>query len=271
MDTSPEKELLLGLLQNTHESLKWMWQIIMGAALVIAVQTSYIDVLNVLQSLTSNNTVITDRNIIVIMLLIFAYLPMYFRIFYGDNRFIDLSYMEAVLLKRKDLEENVNFSQFTGLSRFFDLWSLIFHAILFIYLSTMLNQPFIFIYVATFYLAFNSLWLIFIVFRNGVSIRLPDMSNYTERMYSAVQGNINEKPRNDALMFWIFNNVVHFFLLVIVISTFRHYGLGNDDLLIYICIGLFLSNSVIDLIFTWEFYFPNLDKFVKLSSNKRAE
>lgn len=258
----PEKELLLGLLHNTHESLKWMWQIVMGAALVIAVQSTYPSVEIIFNSIIDDQVIIKSQNIETIIIFCIGFLPLYFRVFYGDSRFIDLSYMEAVILKNRNMDKSVNFSQFTGFSRFLDISSLIIHAILFIYLSSSLDKPLMFIYLATFFLIFNSLWLVLIIVRNDFLIRIPNLKNYTQRMYARVLDSCNEKPRNDAILFWVINNITHSVVLIGVIILTQYYNL--EELFIYLAAFFLLTNSVIDLVVTWEFYFPNFQEFVDL-------
>lgn len=254
-----EKEILFGLLHSTHESMKWMWQIVMGGALVIAVQTIYPDL-----KVFFSNTPITQHNIQVLSLFFLVYLPFFFRVFYGNNRYIDLNYVEIMFLKNTEISDMVHLNQFTGISRFLDIFALLMHGILFIFLASILANPKEFIIAIIFFLGFNVLYLFFVVLRNGVKIKIPDIKNYTKRMYSKY---IHEKPRNDVLILWVLNNFFHAILLLLL---YQLIGICfNEIIFIYISIIFLILNSSIDIIYTWEFYFPDMEELAKAISEKR--
>lgn len=265
-DSNLDKELLFGLLHNSHDSLKWMWQIVMGASLVIAVQTSYEDIRLLLMLFEKENNNIIINSVNVVLLLILVYIPLFFRVFYGNNRYIDLNYTEVLISKQKNFNRIIHLNQFTGLSRFIDILSLILHGILFIILGSVINEPILFIYTMLIFLVINILYLLFVVFKNNIKIHKPNLKHFTQRMYDARKKHLKEKPRNDALLFWIINNFIHMLLLIITLIFSN--TLGNI-LMIYISIIILFSNSIFDIFYTWEFYFPDVEKFANLIDNKQ--
>ena len=77
------KQLLDSVLANTHESLKWSWQVVMGFALYTAVQETY-------TAFTGPAPMPPDELGLCLAIAVLAFLPTFIRFFYGDNRYLDL-------------------------------------------------------------------------------------------------------------------------------------------------------------------------------------
>ncbi len=78
------REKLNDVLKNLHGSLKWYWQVVMGLAIVKAVDMLY----------TSTVPKICDESVIAGLCFFLVFLPTFARFYFGDSRALDKHYIE---------------------------------------------------------------------------------------------------------------------------------------------------------------------------------
>ena len=143
-ETETGRLLLENLLKNTHESLKWAWQIVMGFSMVVAVHSCYVPFLVVLDKLGivslesyAGQTPTVQTSMMSLVLFFVVFMPTFVRFFYGDNRYLDLHYLELThLANTKGAEEYLSeLTQFSGRRRMTDILLLMTHGMIFIFLG----------------------------------------------------------------------------------------------------------------------------------------
>jgi len=94
-------DLVRAILKNSHESLKWLWLIMMGESIVKAIE-KYSSLLHPedVDNLFKLVNIFLTKNSLVLISFIFVFIRFYF----GDSRFLDLSYEETLFRKGLDSE-----------------------------------------------------------------------------------------------------------------------------------------------------------------------
>lgn len=253
-DLSKERrafEFVNSILENTHSSLKWSWQIVMGFSLVTAVQQAYAALFD---------TAGLSDPALSFLLFLFIFIPTFVRLFYGDNRYLDLHYLELRRWNNKPeayLHELRH--QLSSHRRFIDIFLLLTHGELFIFLGKAIGKPEIFFAIYVALMIVNVLWL-------GLSVALNTrirVVNFPSQVKSRLVGNDQRNtstPRRDrSPRFWIKNNI---FALLIFGSIYflRMRGQIEEEAFFGLFIFTSLLNSGLDIVTQWGFYFPNLDE-----------
>lgn len=231
-------ELVREILRNTHESLKWVWLIIMALALIAAVENfteviSAVPIEKPFDLLSMLSTIAT--------LTFLSFLLVFVRFYFGDSRHLDLSYIETQF--RYGIESEVK--KYTGAKRALDIASLLLHGILFYFLAANLAAVEKYIYFFTVLLFANSIWLL---------VQLGFSSALTQG-FGKAEAIFGDMKRYGVLIFWPVNNLVFGTLLILVTFSSIPYRL-------YWGLGLTVLNSIVDFSFAWRFYFPNLSRIL---------
>ncbi|TVL96577.1 MAG: hypothetical protein CV087_23620 [Candidatus Brocadia sp. WS118] len=231
-------------LANLHNSLKWLWQVIMAIALVSAVW-GYSQSLNINNSENIFDFLAMFLNI---ELLVFtSFILAFIRFYFGDSRYLDISYSET--LHQYGLE--IAITKFSGTKSFLDILLLLTHGMFICLMSFYINAPLVYLYFFVGFLIANVIWLT-IQYRHKFHI-----VSSRERLYREAQKKALKDPYilqgGKPLKRWSINNSIFIVLLLIVI-------LYNIEPTIHIGITLCILNSLFDFIYTWRYYFPNLSK-----------
>jgi hypothetical protein len=227
-------EVVQAILGNIHTSLKWLWQIIMALALVKGVEI-YVSSLEskIINSHFDSFVIFWDINTLVFGSFIFIFLRFYF----GDNRYLDLSYLETSY--SRGLENELE--KFSGFKRFSDILLLLTHGIFFYFMSRFINNLSNYLFFFNFLLIVNVIWLFIQVgYKTDYGKDLGKKDVLIGRMKTY-------KP----IAIWIINNITTLFVMFLIFfsSSENKYLIG-----LAVCI----INSIVDFIFTWKYYFPDL-------------
>jgi hypothetical protein len=248
-DQEKQKELakqrVEEVLSNTHDSLKWSWQVVMGFALYNAVQEVYIAFKG------TNIHKLTHDHLLYALVSLLVFIPTFIRFFYGDNRYLDIHYSE---LRRRwqDLNSYVEVLD-TKLSRgrrLIDVLLLLSHGILFAFLSCSISNPEVFFWFYLVLLLTNCFWL----YTTKILNRKVSTTG-TDETITVTQ--IVPK-RDETLTFWLNNNLCHIGFLGLFLLLFYHTNNGNQFLCIIAMIVCCTSNSFFDFCYQRGFYLPNL-------------
>jgi len=235
------------VLSNTHESLKSSWQIVMGFSMIVAVQEFY--------GFAFEGTKTGHEYIQATVFAPVVFLLTYVRFFLGDNRYLDLHYIE--LRQWGDIDDYLADLQQT-LSPWrsvIDVGLLLTHGIAFVFLAKSIGHPSRFIGFYVLLWASNICWLYTMVRMNLKREPLTRL----ERGLIGADREATESPRRDrTLEFWIKNNTTC--LLVVAALYWFHTMVAVFDRLSfqYACMVVFLANSFFDFYGTHTFYWPNL-------------
>lgn len=241
-------DLVFEILKNTHSSLKWVWQILMGLALANAIRV-FSFAIN--PALIENPLDILGAFYCESSLVFFSFSLIFIRIFFGDSRYLDLNYLET----QYHYGLKAELGSFNTIRRFFDIVLLILNGTLVFMLSQFINETNTYISLFILLMAANIVWLMlaFIIQRE---------SNKKEILIGGLK-------RNAPLLRWSINNFV---FSVAVILWINHSPKGT-----IIAILLTIFNSFADFLVTWPFYFPDLKKIclastpVKVSESKKMQ
>jgi hypothetical protein len=280
----------LEILENTHDSLKWLWQVSMGSALAISSYTAFEAFIYISRGSAESEKYFLVQDyfdpkgvaIISILSYLFVFLPLFIRFFYGDNRYLDLHYIELRDLTKKDLFYFRDAGhRYSGASRFLDIALLMSHSIVFIFMGKSIVYPDLFSSLVIVLMGANICWLLFVIYRNrnntkkyfitsngSESLALNAVSN-TQKLYGNVETRSICRSRDWVLWRWAMNNLAHL-VLVVGILLLVYGGKISVEEYMYAFIVIMLSNSVLDFILTWEFYFPRLDELMKLSKMEQS-
>ena len=150
MKAQKEANILLdSLLENTHSSLKWSWQIVMGFSMLAAAQEGfglilplmqYIRVFSPLDSAPAGFSLFDC--VFSLCLFVLVFIPAFIRFVYGDNRYLDLHYLELTQLAEDRSDESYlsELQRFSGRRRMIDILLLLTHGVIFICLAKALGQ-----------------------------------------------------------------------------------------------------------------------------------
>ena len=261
--TKAASDVLEECLKNTHESLKWFWQLVMGAALVTAVKEAYRITLDPASTQNYPGWI----KIYAIGLLVGAFLPAFVRFYFGDSRYLDLQYLE---LRRN--EDAVTFARelqfkLTKRRRCLDIAILMWHGVLFLLLASSLARPSVFILIYTFLLLTNCI-LLAISIRHSALRSAPDAEGlslavcikfFLQRICGKDCFNKPVLEIYKAPLFWIANNAFAGFLMGALFFEFykdEEYYMN----LFVIFVALAILNSFLDLYAEREFYLPDFTK-----------
>ncbi len=229
--------LVRAILKNSHESLKWLWLIIMGESIVKAIEkySSLLHPENVNNLFSLVNMFLTTNSLVLI-----SFVFVFIRFYFGDSRFLDLSYEETLF--RKGLESEIK--KYSGRKMFFDILLLLTHGIIFYLMALVIADPLHYIIFFIVLLMANTVWLL-----AQIMVRVTNSRSYDEPLI----GNLNTVF---PMLVWIINNLI--FQVIMSYMIFSSYS----DKAIYALLASLL-NSGFDFYFTWRFYFPPLNEFVE--------
>jgi len=242
-DKAPEKEKLVGvplvraILGNLHDSLKWLWLIVMGLAVVnaIKVYANLLDPSAITSPLNLVNMFISEHTVVFV-----SFVLVFVRFYFGDSRYLDLSYEETQY--RRGLRNEVK--KYSGIKRFFDIMLLLNHGTFFYFMSFHMGNATYYIYFFVILMVVNVFWLMLQVLA-GI--------NALEQDNDPLIGGVKSfQP----MLVWTINNLV--FALAITYVTFATTGSN-----IAWALALSILNSLIDLAATWKFYFPPLEQILE--------
>lgn len=261
------RALLDNVLDNTHESLKWSWQIVMGFALVSAVLEAY-KVFFTPSELPKIQTLHDQTFSFLVFLL--GFIPAFIRFFYGDNRYLDLHYLE--LRQWNDSETYlIDLKHLSMTRRVVDVLLLLTHGIVFLFMGKALSNPEAFFGTYAVLMATNMLWLITTVNLNRTVTETPPPSEVKNLLVGRDKRETESPRRDRAPRFWIANNVVALLLFAgVYIAYIQFPWLGRYSLL-YGCLGVCILNSGLDLGTQREFYWPRLDEIYKEAIESEPE
>lgn len=225
--------LVRAILKNLHESLKWLWLIVMGLAIVNAIEvySKFLDTDDIKKSVEIFTIFFNIESLVFI-----SFLFVFIRFYFGDNRFLDLSYQETQF--ERGLKSEIN--KYSGIKRLMDILLLISHGVFFYLMSSQIGDIQKFLYFFVILLISNVFWLL-IQLLGGINAQHPDI----DPLIGNAKGS---KP----MIIWIINNL--FFAILILQFIF-----SNIEYKFEISVFLTLLNSLIDITTTWKFYFPPLN------------
>ena len=236
-------DLVRAILFNLHDSLKWLWLILMGFSLVNAVEV-YAKLLNPQDAEKPFDLVkmfLVEPTIVFI-----SFILVFIRFYFGDSRFLDLSYKETQY-KRGLITE---LDKYSGVKRALDIMLLLNHGTFFYFMSFHIGNSTYYSYYFIVLMVVNVFWLLLQVLA-GINAKYPEPDPL-----------IGNMKGYRVLLTWCINNLL--FAIIISYVIFSELPQG-----IKLCIGLTILNSVVDLCFTWKYYFPPLQILYKSVSNKR--
>jgi hypothetical protein len=240
-----EKEKLTrAILKNLHESLKWLWLIIMGLSLVHAIEVyaELLDLRDAENPLDVAMMFITEHTLVFI-----SFILIFIRFSFGNNRFIDLSYDEKQY--RQGLK--VELYKYSGRKRTFDIMLLLSQGIFFYFMSFHIGNSAYYSYFFVIFMVVNVLWLIF---------QLKSKINAKDPKPDLLIGNMSG---SQVLENWCINNFLFVVIMVCIIASGLPYK-------VLICIGLTILNSVVDFCLTWRYYFPSLRDIYEFEHNEEG-
>lgn len=234
--------LVRAILENIHESLKWMWQIVMALALVKAVE--------VFSSTLALSKVTNPFDLVAIFfneysLVFLSFILAFVRFYFGDSRHLDLGYKETQF--HHGLMHELD--KYSGAYRLADIFLLITHGVFFYFLSLHMNDTKHYLYFYLLLLFTNVLWLLCQFACSHIAGR-----NQTEIL---IDGNNRYSP----LLIWSLNNII--FILIIAACVFLQQPWGAQ-----IALVMTIVNSLVDLKLTWWYYFPDLARIHRESQNQ---
>jgi len=94
-------DLVRAVLSNLHDSLKWLWLIVMGLSLVNAIEI-YAKLLN--PSDATNLFDLMKMFIAEPTIVFISFILIFIRFYFGDSRFLDLSYRETHYSRGLEME-----------------------------------------------------------------------------------------------------------------------------------------------------------------------
>jgi hypothetical protein len=268
------KELVDSVLANTHESLKWSWQVVMGFALYTAVQETY-------HAMTSRPPMSTPELTLCSVIASFVFLPTFIRFFYGDNRYLDLHYSElrqwnSLEGYERDLETSLSKSR-----RLVDVLLLLSHGIVFAFLALAIPKPEMFFCFYGVLLLINCFWLYIVVRMNERIVIEPNGSGVKDLLRGLALHEMEQRttsfPKRDAAArYWIKNNLWHlviFVLLYLARTSPLEWNLvatWHRQAFLYLYVAACVSNSAFDLYYQWDFYLPKLDEVYREARKEAA-
>lgn len=229
-------------LKNIHDSLKWSWQLVMGLSL-ISVTSTYAEFLS------------NGGNRIEQHFMLFLFLLTFFRFLIGNSRYLDERYVEFIYeledlnedQRRKYIQERTR--KLSGVRRLFDYIMLTVTGILFILLGKSLISSDAFIQFYLILLGANVVFLsVSVLWNTYIEVR-TEQSGEKVSMFFVFNAYRYEKFP----VIWIVNNLLcllMFFLLHSNIAAEYEFTLFT---------AIFITNSLVDLYFAWEMYFPKLN------------
>jgi hypothetical protein len=277
---------LYDLLQHTHGTLIWGWQMIMGASLVNAVTQSYPLFISLILHLDNyipfngelkrqiNSQIyqdpsleiaqkISDTNAILGLLIFFlGFIPTFIRFYYGISRHIYLSYFEITKMPKYSLDNDYieKLEKLSEFKQFFDTIMLTFSSATFVFLANTIRLPLIFIVFYAFIMLVNVIWLIC---RDIILTKQSFSASYMLKLLfyrrSILGKNLTKKYAylNAKPQIWIINNLIFLALFIINCTLYKLHIWHSPNGFIISNIVLIFINSFYDLSKAWHFYFPN--------------
>jgi hypothetical protein len=210
-------------LKNCHETLKWIWVIVMALAVERAIETFifYIDP-------NTGAEIVKDWQHIHLndALLFIIFIVTIVRFYHGDSRYLDRTYLESQL-------RAVDPKLYSARNRFTDFYLLLIHAFLFYVLAASQRNFSLFFLTYTTLILFNSIWL-------GIMyLRAPNKKDV-------------RYPRN-----WAINNIIHVCLFVGLYLLTNRLEASYSHIVFF---TLVISNTFLDYFTTWPYYFPRVEE-----------
>lgn len=244
--TSSEKDkidgakLIRAILENMHDSLKWLWLIIMGFSLVNAIEV-YVKLLS-LEKVT-NPYDLLRLFLVAPTLVFFSFILVFIRFYLGDSRFLDLSYKETQYSRGLGAE----LKKYSGRKRATDIMLLLSHGIFFYFMSFHIGNAYYYVYFFIILMVVNVIWL-----------WLQILARIGSNHYKGPDELIGGMDGTKVLIIWSINNLI--FAVVLILTVFSDLPQVQS---FFICIGLTILNSIIDFRFTWNYYFPPYHELYK--------
>nr|WP_281720812.1 hypothetical protein [Nitrosomonas nitrosa] len=265
------REFILLFAQNNHETLKTVWIVIMGAAVSNA--ASYLSttlscdtaILGLASTPSSDCT--GQPSLAQSALFFLAFMLIFLRFFWGDNRYVDWKYSQAVSLTSSAIDQvverdsNQNASAlfrsalrgYSSNSQALDIYFLIAQSIIFALLAGSIVDParFQFLFIAL--LCVNIAWLV---------LGIISPRDHTQGFFKQVSDEAAVEALRSRLpaYVWILNNLVAIGLLTfvaphasIVLGDARAPG-ESAAIALWVVVML---NNLVSLTLAHHFYFPN--------------
>ncbi len=230
-----ERDIINEILKNIHGSLKWYWQVVMGLAMVKAIDTLY-------DSIFVKNT--SPQLTFAIPLFILGFLPTFLRLYFGDSRYLDEHYIEYRKWRPVDEFFIDTPKKITAIRFTLDITLLMGIGILIVFMAKALSRPKVFFAAYFALLVFDVVW---------ISLTMWANSNLTK-------DNITYQKRYKAPNIWIINNLIHaIFMFVLGLFGVR-FDKPLDTFVLILFVVICSSNSFFDILLTNDFYFPPLKK-----------
>jgi len=237
-------DLVRAILSNLHDSLKWLWLIVMGLSLVNAIEV-YTKLLNPQKAETPWGLA---RMFIVEPTLVFiSFVLVFIRFYFGDSRFLDLSYNETQYSRGLKVE----LDKYRGRKRLVDIMLLLNHGIFFYFMSFYIGNTDYYCYFFVILMVVNVFWLLIQVFA-GINAKHQEPDPL-----------IGNMKGHNVLLTWSVNNLI----FVVIISNIIFSDIPQRTIL---CVGFIILNSVVDLCLTWKYYFPPLRELYDREQEKSA-
>lgn len=275
LDNQSARSFLLAFSKANHDTLKTIWIVVMGAAVANAVVIGSKQTLcsaSFLQltggTAGSSCTAAGQPPLIQALLLLVAYIFVFIRFFYGDNRYVDWKYHHSLvlvdsLLRDKggssgsgnadsDVHEfSTSLQGFTSARQAVDVYFLIFQSILFVALSEAIVSPPSFFALFAVLLATNVVWLIIgLIFPRDYAAPILQAHGLNPGAYSL-------NPKLPASI-WIGNNLVALVLMALSLTPVAR-GLFTPlgDPVFSALLAVVMLNNLISLTLAHPFYFPS--------------
>jgi len=238
-------ELVRAILGNIHESLKWMWQIVMALALVKGVEvfSSTLALLEVENPFDLVEIFFNEHSVVFL-----SFVLVFVRFYFGDSRHLDLGYKETQY-HHGLMHELKKYSSWYRLT---DIFLLVTHGVFFYFLSLHINDTRHYLYFYLLLLFTNVLWL----------LSQFACSHFSGRNQQEIL--IDGMNRYSPLLIWSINNII--FIIIVAACVFWKNPWG-----IYAALVMTLMNSLVDFKLTWKYYFPNLARIHKESQSQQSD
>jgi hypothetical protein len=239
-----ERDIINEILKNIHGSLKWYWQVVMGLAMVKAIDTLY-------DSIFVKGTFLWGN--FAIPLFFLGFLPTFLRLYFGDSRYLDEHYIEYRKWRSDDEFFEDTKVKITAKRFKLDITLLMVIGILIVFMAKSLSRPKIFFAAYFALLVFDVVW---ISLTNPKPTPTPDKIELQERY--------------KAPYIWRKNNFIHASIMLASGLLWVRFDKPLDTLVLILFVGLSISNSLFDILLTNKFYFPplNTDHAKRLKSPK---
>lgn len=265
------------VLRNMHDTLQFLWRTLAVSGVLLAtgiVAWKLRDEVAPIVSVSGVPPVSGWGGLIgnhgLLMVTYAAYLLIFLRLYFGDSRYVSISYIQSTHLFGLASE----LRKYVRLKHFLDVSLLIATGVLLCFVALFVDKPKGFVYAVCVFFAFNVMFL---------SIQLGHRAwarwsggdprggaidpKIPIGVASVIYHRIGKATRNGEERFlpnrywpiatWWVNNLA-FLVLVAATALAAEHGVIPDEAFVELSIALIFVNSVADLILTSHFYFPSL-------------